>query len=142
MTTRHFASYTQARTHLRDLLDTAHTGRLTTVERDRDRFAVIDATVLRRQLATLRPSRAVVAAEGGGWAAFLPGAPVAGEDDSFDGAIDDLIDALRDYAADWNERLVEAPNHRGHWALVTLVELSNDSELREWILAPEPAPGR
>lgn len=139
---RHFASYTEARTRLRDLLDTAHTGRLTTVERDRERFAVVDADVLRPQLAMLRPAHASVAAEGGGWSAFLPGVPVAGEGASLDDAIADLIDALREYAADWNDRLLDAPNHREHWALVTLVELSDDDELREWILAPEPALSR
>lgn len=138
MATRHFATYSDARAHLRDLLDTAHTGRLTTVDRDRDRFAVVDAAILRPQLARLLPSRAVVAAEGGGWSAFLAGVPVSGEGTSLDAAIGDLIDALRDYAADWNDHLLDAPNHRQHWALVTLVELSDDGELRHWILADEP----
>ncbi|MBK5224692.1 MAG: prevent-host-death protein [Acidimicrobiia bacterium] len=139
-TTRHFASYTHARTRFRDLLDMAHTGRVTTVERERDRFAVIDAAMLRTQLEALRPSHAVVAAEGGGWSAFVPDAPVAGEGDTIDAALDDLIDALREYATDWNEHLLDAPNHREQWALVMLVELSDDDQLREWILATGPAP--
>lgn len=134
MVTRHFGSYTAARTHLRDLLDTAHTGRVTTVDRDRERFAVVDAEVLRAQLAALRPSGAVVSAEGGRWAAFLPGTPVAGEGDDLDHALDDLVDALREYAADWNERLVDAPNHRDNWAVVVLTELSDDAQLRSWLL--------
>jgi hypothetical protein len=137
MTTRHFRTFTAARSHLRDLLDVAHSGRVTTVDRDRERFAVVDAEVLRTHLASLRPSDAVVVAEGGGWSAFLPGLPIAGEADDLDGAIDDLVDALRDYAADWNDRLLDAPNHRDNWALVTLTELSTDEQLKGWILHDE-----
>lgn len=142
MTTRHFGSYTVARTNLRDLLDTAHTGRVTTVDRERERFAVVDADVLRAQLAALRPSGAVVAAEGGGWSAFLPGLPVSGEGDDLDGALEDLIEALREYAADWNERLLDAPNHRGNWALVVLTELSDDAQLKGWLLQDEKSVAR
>jgi len=137
MTTRHFASFTAARTNLRDVLDTAHTGRVTTVDRDRERFTVVDADVLRVQLAALRPSGAVVVAEGGGWSAFLPGLPIAGEGDELDTAIDDLVDALREYSADWNERLLNVPNHRDNWALVTLTELSTDAQLKGWLLQDE-----
>jgi hypothetical protein len=137
MTTRHYRSSTAARAQFRDLLDVAHTGRLATVERDRARFAVVDADVLREQLAVLRPAGAVVAAEGGGWSAFLPGVPVSGEGEDLDAALDDLIEALREYAADWNERLVDAPNHRGHWALVALTELSGDAQLKRWLIGDE-----
>jgi predicted RNase H-like HicB family nuclease len=136
---RHFATFTQARTHLRDVLDAAHTGRVATVARDRERFAVVDADVLRRQLVSARPARAVVAAEGGGWSAFLPGVGVHGDGDTFDDALADLVEALRDYAEAWNERLLDAPNHRDNWSLVTLVELSDDDQLREWIIAPQPS---
>ncbi len=142
MTTRHFGSYTTARTNLRDLLDTAHTGRVTTVDRERERFAVVDADFLRAQLGALRPSGAVVAAEGGGWSAFLPGVPVSGEGVDLDGALEDLIEALREYAADWNERLLDAPNHRNNWALVVLIELSNDAQLKGWLLHSELSAAR
>jgi hypothetical protein len=57
MRTRHFGSYIAARVNFRDLLDTAHTGRVTTVQREllnescqtravkreREQFAAIDA---------------------------------------------------------------------------------------------------
>jgi len=134
MTTRHFGTFTAARSNLRDLFDTAHSGRVTTVARDRERFAVVDAGLLRAQLAALRPSGAVVVAEGGGWAAFLPGLPIAGDGADLDGALEDLIDALREYAADWNERLLDAPNHRDNWSLVALTELSTDDQLKDWLL--------
>lgn len=135
MTARHFASYSEARTNLRALLDAARTGRMSTLDRDRERYAVIDARVLLRTLTRLRPANAVVVAEGGGWAVILPGVPVAGDGRTLDEAVDDLIDGLREYAEDWNDHLVDAPNHRDSWPLVQLVELSSDDQLREWVLA-------
>lgn len=137
MTTRHFPTSTAARSHLRDLLDTAHSGRVTTIDRDRERFAVVDAELLRSHLASLLPSGAVVVPEGGGWSAFLPGLPISGEADDLEGAIHDLIEALREYAADWNDRLLDAPNHRDNWALVTLTELSTDEQLKRWLVHDE-----
>lgn len=79
----------------------------------------------------------MVVAEGGGWAAFLPGLPIAGEGANLDDAITDMIDALREYAADWNERLLDAPNHRDNWSLVTLTEPSTDEQMKQWILHDE-----
>lgn len=139
MTMRHFGSYPTARTNLRSLLDAAHAGQVTTLDRDQQRYAVVDARVLQAELARLRPSNAIVVAEGGGWAALLPGLPVAGDGTTLDDAVDDLIDALRDYAEDWNERLLHSPNHRVNWALVELVELSSEEQLRSWILGAPPA---
>lgn len=82
----------------------------------------------------LRPARAVVRAEGDGtWSAFVPGVPAAGEGATLDEAVADVIDAFREHAADWNERLRDAPNHREHGAIVELVERSEDHELHDWI---------
>ena len=134
MTVRHFPSYSEARANLRSVLDAANSGVVTTLERDHTRFAVVDGELLRSQLATLRPAHAVVTAEGGGWSAFLPGLPISGEGDDLDAALDDLIDALRDYAADWNDRLHVAANHEANWAVAALVELSTDEQLRDWLL--------
>ncbi len=131
---RHFDSFTEARSKLRSVLDAAHEGVVTTVVRDKERFVVLTADARSAELRRLLPADAVVVAEGGGWAAFLPGVPVHGDAESFDGAIDDLIDALREYAEDWNERLHAAPNHAGHRSLVELVELSDDDQLREWLI--------
>ena len=49
-------------------------------------------------------------------------------------ALDDLVDALRDYAADWNDHLHIAANHEANWAVAALVELSTDEQLRSWLL--------
>jgi len=137
---RHFATYSSARTHLRAVLDFADAGRVTTVRRENSRFAVIDADRLLEHLVRLRPSQAVVVAEGGGWAALLQGVPVHGDGTTFDEAVDDLIDALREYAEDWNDRLLNAPNHQGNWPVVEIVELATDAQLKAWLLAHAPAP--
>ena len=134
----HFGSFTETRTHLRHVLDSAATGRVTTIQRDDARFAVVDARLLVRNLMRLRPAGAVVTAEGGGWSAVLPGLPVHGDGDTFKSAVEDLLDALRDYADDWNDRLLSAPNHRENWPVVELAKLASDDELRAWLLGDEP----
>ena len=142
MTLRHFPSYSEARANLRSVLDAANYGVVTTLERDHTRFAVVDGDLLRRQLSALRPARAVVTAEGGGWSAFLTSLPIAGEGDTLDSALDDLIDALRDYATDWNDRLHLATNHEDNWSLAALIELSDDEQLKSWLLADDSPPSR
>ncbi|MHB8188238.1 MAG: hypothetical protein ACYDDU_19660 [Dermatophilaceae bacterium] len=131
---RQFDSFTSARSNLRGVLDAAHEGLITTVLRENERFVVVAADSLRRELSRLLPSRAAVVAEGGGWSALLPGVPVHGDAKTFDEAIDDLIGALREYAEDWNTRLLRAPNHQQQRSLVELVELSDDTQLRDWLL--------
>ena len=140
--TRHYTSYTSARSNLRGVLDAARAGMVTTVSRDNERYVVVDAEVLRQQLFGLLPAKAVVIAEGGGWSAFLPSVPVHGEAETFEEAITDLIEALREYAHDWNDDLRTAPNHHRHGPLVELVELSTDSQLRNWLLDTTPDTAR
>src|SRR2546423_14140998 len=134
MTITHCDSYTDARAHLKDLLDAAERGRVATVRRDANRTAVVDVERLRSVLASLLPARAQVVAEAGGWSVFIPGLPVAAEGDTFAEAIDEMIGALREYADDWQERLLDAPNHVQHWGLVQLVSLSEDDQLRDWLV--------
>lgn len=136
--TSHFGTFTETRKHLRSVLDSAHAGRVTTVQRDAERFSVVAADRLVSKLMRLRPGQAVVVAEGGGWSAVLPGLPVHGDGPSFDEAIDDLLDALREYAEDWNARLLSASNHRDNWDVVQIVTLASDDQLRSWVLAADP----
>lgn len=131
---RHFDSFSEARSKLRCVLDSAREGLVTTVIRDNQRFVVVAADALAQDLRRLLPSQAVVVAEGGGWAAYIPGVPVHGDADTLDDAIDDLIDGLREYAEDWNDHLHTTPNHAQHRSLVELVELSDDEQLRDWLL--------
>ena len=133
----HYGSFTETRKNLRSVLDNARAGRVTTVQRDAERFAVVDADRLVNTLMRLRPAGATVIAEGGGWSAILPGLPVHGDGPTFDEAVQDLLEALREYADDWNARLLNAPNHRAHWPVVELVQLAGDDQLRAWLLAAD-----
>ncbi len=134
MTITHYDSYTDARAHLKDLLDAAERGRVATVRRDTATTAVVEVERLRSTLASLSPSRAQVVAENDGWSVFIPGLPVAADGATFEEAVTEMVDALREYADDWQERLLEVPNHRGNWALVQLISLSDDGQLRDWLV--------
>ena len=67
---------------------------------------------------------------------FIPGLPVAADGATFDEAIIEMVEALREYAADWQERLLDVPNHQKNWGLVHLISLSDDEQLREWLIGP------
>ncbi len=129
----HYDSYSEARAHLKEVLDAAESGRLVTVRRERRQAVVLDADRLRHFLATVVPSTAQVVHEEGGWSAFIPGLPVAADGATFDEAIDELVLALREYAQDWHDRLQHAPNHSENWGIVQLVGLSDDDQLRDWL---------
>lgn len=134
MSAAHYDSYTDARAHLKDLLDAAEQGRVATVRRDSATTAVVDVKRLRHFLASIIPSRAQVVPEAGGWSVFIPGLPVAADGASFDEAITEMVDALREYAEDWQDRLLNAPNHRDNWGLVQLISFSDDEQLRDWLV--------
>lgn len=128
----HYDSYTSARDHLKDVLDHAASGTAVTVRRESVTAVVLDAGRLRHFLESAVPPSAKVVAEARGWSAFIPGLPVAGSGATYDEAVADMADALREYAEDWLS-LQHAPNHRDNWGLVQLVALSDDSQLRQWI---------
>jgi predicted RNase H-like HicB family nuclease len=134
MSAVHYDSYTDARAHLKDLLDAAEKGQIATVRRDSATTAVVDVERLRHFLASIVPSHAEVVPEAGGWSVFIPGLPVAADGASFEEAINEMIDALREYALDWQERLLDAPNHRDNWGLVQLISFSDDGQLHDWLV--------
>lgn len=134
-----FDSVAEGRAHLKELLDAAAEGVPAELRRDRDHFAVVDAGRLRHSLASLC-RRAEVLAEADGWSVFVPGTPVAANADTLDEAITEMVDALRDYAADWADHLSTAPNHAANWGLVQLVVLSSDEQLADWLSAGQLAP--
>ena len=133
MSALHFESYTEARAHLKEMLDAAERGQSASVRRGGLTAMVIDASRLQTFLLGAYPSRAQVVAEAGGWSAVIPGLPVAADGATFDEAVSELIDALREYAEDWEDRLYNVPNHSGNWPLVHLVEFSDDDQLRHWL---------
>lgn len=134
MTAVHYDSYTEARNNLKNLLDAAEHRQVATVRRDATLLAVLDAVLLRNLLAATVPSRAQVVQEGNGWSVFIPGLPVAADAASFDEAIAEMIQALREYSEDWQDHLLNSPNHRENWGLVQLIDLSDDDQLREWLV--------
>lgn len=134
MTSVHYDSYSDARAHLKDLLDAAEHGRVATVRRDTATAAVVDVWRLRHFLATSIPSRAQVVAEGDGWSVFILGLPVTADASTFHEATMEMVDALREYAEDWQARLLDAPNQQDYWGFVQLVSLSDDEQLKEWLL--------
>ncbi|MBK0375933.1 prevent-host-death protein [Streptomyces sp. RB110-1] len=134
MSAVHYESYTEARTHFKDLLDAAGEGRVATVRRDSGRAAVVDVDRLRHYLSLACSARAQAVAESGGWSIFIPGVPVAADGATFDEALSEMVDALREYAEDWQDRLRTAPNHKDHWGLVQLIALSDDQQLTDWLV--------
>lgn len=133
--TVNYGSARQAREHFKDLLDAADEGRPATVTRDARRVAAVDADRLVHFLTRLHPSGARAAAEGDGWSIYLPGIPVAADGATVEDAVEEMIDALRDYAEAWTERLRLAPNHADNWGLVQIITLASDDQLRDWLLA-------
>lgn len=79
-------------------------------------------------------STAEVVAEAGGWSVFIPGLPVAADGASLDEAVREMVDALREYADDWQDRLHRAPGHREHRELVQLITTSDDQHLAAWLV--------
>lgn len=134
MSAVHYESYTEARAHLKDLLDAAGEGRVATVRREAGRAAIVDVERLRRYLALVSGPKAEVVAEAGGWSVFLPGLPLAADGTTFDEAIAEMVEALREYAEDWQDRLRTAPNHQDNWGLVQLIALSDDQQLHDWLV--------
>jgi hypothetical protein len=134
VTATHFDSYTQARAHFKELLNAAEAGLPATVRRDETLAAVVDADRLRGFLMSALPSSAQVVAETTGSYAFIPGLPVSADGATPDQAVDELGDALREYVNDWEDHLRVAPNHQDNWALVQLVRLCDDDQMRHWLV--------
>lgn len=135
MTQIAYRSAREAREHFKDFLDAADNGRPATVTRDDRRVAAVDADRLVTFLMQICPSNAQAVAENNGWSLFIPGLPVAADGATLDEAAEEMIDALRDYAQAWVDRLRLAPNHTDNWGLVQIVSLASDDQLREWLLA-------
>lgn len=126
--------FTQARDSLKAILDSSERGGLSTIRRpDRTPAAVVNGESLRRYLELTVVADVQVVHEDGAWVVFMPGQPFAAEATDLGEALADFVDALRDYAEDWEDHLHAAPNHRENWALVQLIDLSTDEQLSTWL---------
>ena len=134
-----YLSFTDTRSRLRQVLDTAEAGLPIGIRRHDGLVALIESGRLREILMDSRRLRRPEAvAEAGGWSVFLPGTPVAADGADLAEAVDEFVSALREYADDWQARLRFAPNHQHHWPLVQLVSLASDAELAEWVRGSGP----
>lgn len=133
-----FESYSQARDHLKEVLDTADRGEPVVVRRQGHDAAVVSAERLRDLLLHRCPPDARVVPGAGRWSVFLPGLPIAADGSTLDEALDEMVLALREYAEDWRDHLKDVPNHRENWALVQLVSLSDDAQIKEWLAGQAP----
>lgn len=125
--------FTEARTHLKELLDAAEQGRPAAVTRHDRSTVLVDRPRFVRHLMALNAGRVELVPDGDAWLAVVADSPISAEGDDAADAIDELIDAMREYAEDWSARLRLAANHEQNWGLVQLVDHSSDDELRAWI---------
>lgn len=77
--------------------------------------------------------RAEVIAEARRWVA-IPGVPVAADGVKLAGAIDEMVDGMRDYATDWVNYLATAPNRAGNGWLVQPARRLDDDSLAVWLV--------
>lgn len=129
-----FDSAAEARKNFKSLLDAAEEGLPASIRRGNRRSAVVDADRLRYALTCLRPAKAECVSEGNGWSIFLPGLPIAADGATLDEALDEMVQALREYAEDWSARLRHAANHADNWALVQIVALGTDEQVKDWLV--------
>jgi predicted RNase H-like HicB family nuclease len=110
--------FADARRSFKTILDTSDRGGLSVITRAGSSASVVNTDRLRAFLVRNTPAKVQVVNEDGAWAMFIPGLPLAAEGRTLEEATLDLIDALRDYAEDWEDHLRTAPNHEENWALV------------------------
>lgn len=134
MTAVHFDTVSEARAHFTQLLDAAEAGKPASLRRGARATAIVDSERLRSTLAVLRPAQAEVFAEAGGWVVALPDTPLAADASTLEAALAEMVQVLREYADDWVDHLLHAPNHRDNWGLVQLIQLSDDAQLHAWLV--------
>lgn len=128
-------SSTEARTHWRDIMNASSQGVPVTIGRHGSAVsAVTDAGRLREYLAETLDPHALTFVEGGVHAIILDRRGFASEGETLEDAIEDMLHQLREYVDDWGEHYSTAPNHQDNWALVQMISMSSDSQLREWLI--------
>jgi hypothetical protein len=134
---QHYDTTSSARTSFKRVIDGAVRGSSVTVRRDGDSVAVVDATRYRRFLARTVVVDVRVLEEDGVFAMIMADPAIAVEDEDYEALVADMVLALREYAEDWQDHLLSAPNHTENWGLVQLVELSDDAQLSAWLLGTD-----
>lgn len=135
------ASFSEARSRLPKLLDSAAVGAVPTLRRGERTYALVEASLLREFLMREVPANAQVIVDPQEMNIFIPDTPISGDGSDLDAALEDTVTALREYAEDWLARLRLAKNHERNWPLVTLISLSSDEELISWLATDASPPG-
>lgn len=133
-----YATVAAARKDFKTMLDVAADGGTGLVHREGRTFALVSTDALQPALMRAVGLSPEVFFEDGGVGIALPGAPFAAEGADLHAAASDLVQALREYAQDW-DRLRHAPNHRRHQILVALVDVSSDEQLIDWLTGESAA---
>lgn len=131
------ASYssTEARTHWRDIMNASSQGVPVTIGCHGSAVsAVVDAERLREYFAETLDPHALTFVEDGVHVIVLDRRGFTSEGETLEDAIEDMVHQLREYAEDWGEHYSTAPNHEKNWALVQMISMSSDSQLREWLI--------
>lgn len=133
MTLLDYSTFTDARTHLKDVYDAAARGATVRLGRDGEQFALARQDLLRAHFAKTVSPQLRVGQDDGRWVASMDARPFVAEGADAESAIDELMVELREYAADYDEHYAAAANHADLWGLVSLVRLSSDDELAQWL---------
>lgn len=127
-----YPSFSSARENLKEVLDATEHGVSVSVARQGNVSVVLPLDRLRDYFFRTVSPRISIFTENTLTVALMVDSPFAAEGVDIDSALTDLALVLREYAADWDTRLKDAPNHQQYWALVQLVKYSTDEQLREW----------
>ncbi len=116
-----------------EALEAAREGVPVSLVQNTRRYALVDVERLLTAFAAASPQARVVH-DGGRWCLFVPGLPVLAEGPTVNDMLDDAVGVLREYADDWIDGLCEPEESDAQWALVQLVSLSDDEQLRGWLV--------
>ena len=133
---------TKARSTLSGLIDKVAGGNLRVIQRRDESVALVDAEALEWVLARAFPFSPEVYFEGeSGAAIWLPELGVGAEGDDLDSAEEELVAAVLDYVAAWEEDLRKAPNHADALGWVYRIQLAeHPKRIRDLIFEDREAP--
>jgi hypothetical protein len=127
-------NFTDARTNLRSLLSRSQAGGLSLIESGTNSVSMVSTAHLRDYLSETVRLHPRVHREDGAIVLVCDGLPFAAEASTLSDAVDQLVEDLIDYAAEWPENYSQAVNHRENWALVQLVSIMDPEQVREFVL--------
>ena len=129
--------FTQARSQLSQLYSRIKDGGVEVIERNQERDVVLaNAGEYRRLLEAQAPFNVEIHPGDESVAAWIRALPVHAEGDTIDEALNNLAQALIDYASTWEKHLRGAPNHVHNVTHVRRVQLAgNRDAVREMLEA-------